>query len=289
MRLGILSFLLTVISRMLLRRDRLSGGMKRARGTFTFDEERIVIPSGDRRLSAVNVSAGDDTPAILICHGIGELVEYWGRVQGVLKEMGVSSLVFNYSGYGASSGRVSAANCEEDAIAAHRYLKDHGHRSSVLLGFSLGSGIGCAAASRIDVDGLILCEGFSTFREGAMAIGCARWLTHAVPDVWNTAGRVCDLSVPVLVVHSDTDELFPMTMAKRVAEACGTRGELMVVNGLSHDAPIYTATPIYWQPIADWVKRRSVESGKEKSLAERNQSALSGSSGDVESLPAPTS
>jgi hypothetical protein len=93
----------------------------------------------------------------------------------------------------------------------------------------------------------------------------------------------------VLVVHSDADELFPMTMAERIAEACGPRGELIVVSGLVHDAPIYTPTPLYWQPIADWIKRRSAWVGKEESPSERNQSAVSGSSGDVESLPAPTS
>ena len=264
MRQGVLSFLLTVISRMLLRRDRLSGGMKQTLDTFAFDKERIVIPSGGRRLSAVYVSAGDDTPAVLICHGIGELVEYWGKVQGVLKERGVSSLVFNYSGYGASSGKVTAANCEEDAIAAHKALVDRGHRSIVLLGFSLGSGIGCAAASRIDVDGLILCEGFSTFREGAKAIGFPRWLTHIVPDVWDTVGRVCDLNVPVLVVHSDADDLFPVSMAKRVADACGQRGELIVIKNLSHNEPIFAPAATYWQPIAEWVKQRSFEAGRKR-------------------------
>src|ERR1700743_2191770 len=146
MRDGLLSFLLTVISRMLVRRDRQSGVMERALNSFPFDKERIVIPSGDRKLSAVYVSAGDDTPAILICHGIGELVEYWGQVQRVLREMGLSSLVFNYSGYGGSTGRVSARNCEEDAIAAYDVLVERGHPSIVLLGFSLGRGIGCGRA-----------------------------------------------------------------------------------------------------------------------------------------------
>jgi uncharacterized protein len=289
MRQGVLSFLLTIISRMLLRRDRLSGGVERALNAFAFNDERLVIPSGGRRLSAVYVSAGDNTPAVLICHGIGELVEYWGRVQGVLKAMGLSSLVFNYSGYGASSGEVSAANCEEDAIAAYRALVDRGHRSIVLLGFSLGSGVGCAAASRIDIDGLVLCEGFSTFREAAMAIGFPRWLTHSVPNVWDTVARVCDLKVPVLVVHSDKDDLFPMSMAKRVAEACGSRGELMVINGLSHNEPIFAPTATYWQPIVDWVKQRSPEALTRKFSTTRDQSALSGSSGEVASLPVPSS
>src|SRR3979490_1683539 len=114
MRQALLTLLLNVISRVLLRSDRMNGIMEQMLGAFTFAKERLVIPSGMRRLSAVYVSAGDDPPAALICHGIGELVEYWGKVQGVLKGMGVSSLVFNYSGYGASSGKVSAANCEED-------------------------------------------------------------------------------------------------------------------------------------------------------------------------------
>jgi len=260
----ILSLILTVISREIFRRDRRNGKMKRILDAFSFAEQRVVLESGGRRLSAVYVSGGNDAPAVLICHGIGEVVEYWGRVQEAFKEMGVSSLVFNYSGYGASSGTITAAHCEEDAIAAYRALVDRGHRSIVLLGFS-------------------------TFREGAMAIGCPQWLTYTVPDVWDTAVRVCDLSVPVLVVHSDADELFPVTMAKRVAEACGPRGDLIVVNGLVHDAPIYTATPVYWQPIADWVKRRSVEVGKQEPPVIRDQSALSGSSGEVESLPAPSS
>jgi pimeloyl-ACP methyl ester carboxylesterase len=270
MRHKILSLILTGISRGIFRRDRRNGKMKRILDAFSFAEQRLVLESGGRRLSAVYVSAGDDSPAVLICHGIGELVEYWGPVQDVLKGLGVSSLVFNYSGYGASSGAVSSAHCEEDAIVAYRALIDRGHRSIVLLGFSLGSGISCAAASRIEVDGLILCEGFSTFREAAVSIGCPQWLTCTVPDVWDTVVRVCDLSVPVLVIHSDADELFPVTMAKRVVEACGPRGELILVGGLSHDAPIYTATPIYWQPIADWVKRRPVEAGKDEAMVSGN-------------------
>jgi uncharacterized protein len=257
MRQGVLSLLLTAISRLLLRRDRLSGKAKQILSDFSFEQERIAISIHGRRLSAVYVSAGDETPAVLICHGIGELVEYWGQVQGLLKAMGVSSLVFNYSGYGASSGSISAAHCEEDAIAAYRELANRGHQSIVLLGYSLGSGVGCAVASRVDVDGLVLCESFSTLREAGEAMGFSPWLTRVVPNVWDTVHQICDLEIPVLVVHSDEDDLFPLSMAERVADACGPRGSLVVINGLSHNAPIFTPTAAYWQPVAAWVKQRS--------------------------------
>jgi hypothetical protein len=173
--------------------------------------------------------------------------------------MGVSSLVFNYSGYGTSTGHLSTAHCEEDAAAACRELGGRGHRSIVLLGFSLGSGVGGAVASRVAVDGLVLCEGFSTLREAAIAMGFPRWVTRMVPDAWDTVNGVSTLETPVLVVHSDVDGLFPLSMAQRVAEACGPRGRLIVINGLSHNAPIFAPTEEYWQPIAEWVKERSSE------------------------------
>lgn len=276
MRGALLTLLLNVTSRMLLRSDRMNGIMDEMLNAFTFAEERLIIPSGKRRLSAVYVSAGEETPAVLICHGIGELVEYWGKVQGLLKGMGISSLVFNYSGYGTSTGHLSTAHCEEDAAAACRELAGRGHRSIVLLGFSLGTGVGCAAASRIDIDGLVLCEGFSTLRDAGIAMGFPRWLTRVVPDVWDTVGQVSSLEIPVLVVHSDVDGLFPLSMAERVAGACGPRGTLIVIKGVSHNAPIFAPTEDYWRPIAEWVKERSYEVPAEGLAARGDQSALRG-------------
>lgn len=270
MRAGVLSFLLTAVSRLLLRSDRLSGRMGQVLSAFSLDQERLIILSGGRRLSAVYVSAGEDTPVVLICHGIGELVEYWGKVQGLLRGMGISSLVFNYSGFGTSSGTVSAAHCEEDAMAAYKELVERGCQSIVLLGFSLGSGIGCAVASRVDLDGLVLCEGFSSFREAGSAMGFPRWLTRIVPNVWDTIHRVGELEIPVLIVHSDTDDLLPFSMAERVVEACGKRGQLIVINGLLHNAPIFAPTETYWRPIAEWVRQRSSEAVRERVAAVRS-------------------
>jgi uncharacterized protein len=268
MRQALLSLILTVTSRMLLRSDRMNGTMEQMLSAFSFAQERLVIPSGRRRLSAVYVSAGEDTPAVVICHGIGDLVEYWAKVQGLLKGMGVSSLVFNYSGFGASSGYVSVARCEEDAIAAYRALVDRGHRSIVLLGFSLGSAVVCAVASRVNASGVVLCEGFSTLREAGIAMGFPLWLTRMVPDVWDTVDRVCELEKPLLVVHSDVDGLFPLSMAQRVTEACGLNATLIMISGLSHNAPIFAPTDDYWQPIAEWVKQRASEVPAEKLSAE---------------------
>ena len=262
MRDAILSWLLTISSRTLLLRDRLTGRMARLQAASPAEMTRLRISSGSRSLAAAYVSAGEGAPVILICHGIGERVEYWGQAQGLLREMGVSSLVFDYSGYGDSSGTVSARHCEEDAISACRYLsladlllKDR--RSLFLLGFSLGSGVAAAITSRVEVDGLILCQGFSSLREAAASVGCPRWTTSAAPDIWRTVDRMSGIDLPVLVIHGDKDGLFPASMAARVAAACGDRGELKVIRGVEHNTPIFTPTREYWEPVATWVKAKS--------------------------------
>jgi len=216
----------------------------------------LVLESAGRRLAAVYVSAGEDAPAFLICHGIGERVEYWGEVQILLKEMGVSSLVFNYTGFGASRGQVRVSHCEEDAIAAYTELKRRGAGAVFLLGFSLGTAIASAVASQVKANGLILCEGFTSLYEAAIVAGLPRWFSAMAGDVWHTARRVGELSVPVLVVHSDGDRLFPVAMAESVVEACGMRGEKIIVRGLDHNEPIFAAPEGYWRAIVDWTKRR---------------------------------
>jgi len=254
----IVSELLEVAGRSLLFRDALDGRMRRYLDRFSFQQERLTLASGKRSLSAVYVSAGDRSPVFLICHGIGERVEYWGDVQGLLRRMGISSLVFNYTGFGASRGRVRVSHREADVMAAWEHLIRGDSKEIFLLGFSLGTGIASATAHHLramQLKGVILCEGFSSLREAAAAAGLPGWLTAVAADTWSTEMQVCDLKVPVLVVHSDGDRLFPLSMAERVAKACGERGEMMIVNGLEHNEPIFFAPESYWGPIVEWAKR----------------------------------
>jgi uncharacterized protein len=131
-------------------------------------------------------------------------------------------------------------------------VEERGHESIFLLGFSLGSGVVLAVAPKLKVDGLVICQGYSTLREAAVAIGFRRWMTHAMPDVWHNVRRIDEVTAPVLVVHSDGDQLFPVAMARQVHKACGERGELIIASGFTHDGPLYFPTVIYWRPIVEW-------------------------------------
>jgi pimeloyl-ACP methyl ester carboxylesterase len=167
-------------------------------------------------------------------------------------------MVFNYSGYGRSSGVVRADHCDEDLVAAYAELRRRvGPEARVfVLGFSLGSGIAASGVRALQPlpEGLIVCEAYTSFREAVCIMGFPTWVARGFPDVWDTVAEAPLAGMPVLVVHSDADKLFPLAMARRIAEACGDRGELAVVNGVSHAAPYRRPTAEYWGKVAEWVR-----------------------------------
>jgi alpha-beta hydrolase superfamily lysophospholipase len=194
--------------------------------------------------------------ALLICHGIGEIVDHWRAAQDLLAAAGIATLVFDYSGFGASQGTVDWQQCERDAITAFEFLQSRlpGHPISVL-GFSLGSGIATAILPRIQAAHLILCSAFTSFREAAFSLGLPRILAPVLPDIWNSAAQLPHCNVPVLIVHSQRDHLFPERMARELAAAAGANGELVIVPNHTHNEPFYRPQYLYWDHIIQHLKK----------------------------------
>ncbi len=249
----------TAASRFLLLRDRIRcfpkqkklAEQRRAREA-EIDLQRQQFPSGRNVLDAVLVMPRT-TPfqaCLLLCHGIGETVEHWQAAQMLLAEHGVASLVFNYSGYGQSTGWISAAQCECDAIAAFRFLERRlpGKRIS-LLGYSLGSGIAAAILRRVPAHTLVLCAAYTSFRDGARRAGLPGFLIGVFPDLWDSERALRGCSVPVVIVQGEQDRLFPPAMARQLARACDGACELMIVRGVSHNGPIFDPQPGYWSAL----------------------------------------
>jgi len=99
---------LTGISRALIVRDRLMGwsGPVWPPTSTVVSASRHSIHSGASILDAIYVEpvGPPARAAVLLCHGIGETVRPWFPVQQLLAINGVASLLFDYSGYGKSTG-----------------------------------------------------------------------------------------------------------------------------------------------------------------------------------------
>jgi pimeloyl-ACP methyl ester carboxylesterase len=211
------------------------------------EETRCQIASGKNTLDAFFVRPADDRvrAVVLLCHGIGETVQHWLPVQRLFASEGVASLVFDYSGYGRSTGWIGGPQCEADAIAAFAHLQMRMPGQPVaLLGFSMGSGVAVAVVRRVDADRLILCAAFTSFRAAAQSLGFPKFLAQSVPHLWRAEENLREYRAPVLIVHGERDELFPVAMAEELASYC--ESELVVVPELTHNQPFYAPDMAYW-------------------------------------------
>ena len=87
---------LTITSRVVLVRDHLVGRVPRKRPECPeISVKQHTIPSGKNLIDAVYVVPADEPAqsAILICHGIGEIVPQWFAVQRILAQFGGASLL----------------------------------------------------------------------------------------------------------------------------------------------------------------------------------------------------
>jgi uncharacterized protein len=255
---------LTCTSRVVQIRDHLLGRVPRARRECEgVRATQQTIRSGRNLLDAVYVEPAGALPraAVLICHGIGEIVAQWFAVQRILVEHGIASLVFDYSGYGRSTGFIDWLQCEKDAIASFEVLKRLGSTVPIsLLGFSLGTGVAPAILGRVRPDRLILCAGYSSFREAAHAAWIPRLLAPIVPPIWSAEQALRNCALPILIVQGDHDRLFQMHMADRLVACSGSRAELLVLPARSHNYPVYHPRADYWSPIAKWILAPQAES-----------------------------
>jgi alpha-beta hydrolase superfamily lysophospholipase len=221
----------------------------------------ISFASGDRILRASWVAAdAANGPALAIFHGDEEDISRWARVQAHLHRAGIASFVFDYSGYGASTGTPSVARLRQDALAAwDRFVAlTPGSRRRVALGFSLGSAVLADAAPRMQPapHALVMAAGFASAREAAVATGrVPGWVAWMLPDLWNSEAALKQVQLPLLVVHSRADEVFAVDHAVRLCRAAAGPCRLVVVDALRHDAPLDPAGSVeFWDVVIDAVR-----------------------------------
>ena len=253
---------LTCASRLVQIRDRLLSRIPRGRPECPgIAITQHTLASGKNLLDAVFVTPlpGKVQATVLICHGIGEIVPQWFPIQRIFAEGGIASLIFDYSGYGRSTGRPDWSQCEEDAVCAFNVLKQLAPRVPIaLLGFSLGTGIAPAILNRVEADRLVLCAGYSSFRKAARAAWIPGFLSPLVPAIWSAEEALRNCPLPILIVQGDHDGLFRLPMAHDLLACCNGRADLLVLPARSHNEPFYNPQPHYWGPIISWLLRDAI-------------------------------
>lgn len=223
--------------------------------------EELTIRSGPRALQAwwVRAAAANDTnKAILIYHGNNETIAEWIPALQFLWQHGISSFVFDYSGFGYSTGPGTFRTLREDAIAARRLFEvKAGSRDKYLLGLSLGSGVLLQGHPGLTPGacGMILVAAFTSLRDVALA-----WrvvpspLAYLAPHIYDNSQHIRSVRVPVLIVHSRDDDLFPPAMPQELYAAANEPKTLILLDGLKHNDMLEGRHAEYLGPIIEHLR-----------------------------------
>ena len=178
---------------------------------------------------------------IIYFHGNGGNISNLGWVGERLAKRGFDVLLFDYRGYGESEGDPrDESGLYADGDAAYAYVINVKHVSPnkvVLHGQSLGTTVVTDLASRQKCGAIILESGLSSASSVAKTAlpWLPRWLHFLGRNRFDSASKLANVHVPVLVSHGDPDLVIPTDEGRALFAAANEPKKLLVFPGAGHN------------------------------------------------------
>jgi len=220
--------------------------------------EDVTLEAADGvKLAAWFVPADKPGGVVLFCHGNGGNICHRLPMLRMLHGMGLSTLIFDYRGYGQSQGSPDEKGTYLDAEAAWEWLvRERGVPPSriVVQGRSLGGSVAAHLAASRTPAALIVESSFTSVPDIAAELYPlfpARLLSRFKYD---TLQGVRQARCPLLVVHSRDDEMIPFRHAERLFEAAREPKEFLEISG-GHNEGFMISEVAYKKALGDFVAR----------------------------------
>ena len=201
-------------------------------------EPLTLVTRDDEQLDAWFIPAEPARGVLLFCHGNAGNLSHRLESIRLFHELGLSVLIFDYRGYGQSSGKPTEKGTYRDADAAWHYLvtqRGIPAEHIILFGRSLGASIAADLATRQSAAGVILESAFTSVPDVAAQLYPwlpVRWLSRYQYD---TRMKLADIHSPVLIVHSREDEIISYANGERMFEAANEPKQFLQLRGGHND------------------------------------------------------
>jgi fermentation-respiration switch protein FrsA (DUF1100 family) len=201
----------------------------------------LTLPTGER-LHAWWLPIPNATGAILYAHGNAGNLSFRGR--GVVRwatELNCSVLIYDYPGYGRSTGKASEQTCYAAAQTAWDWLRQEQKvppAKVLLLGASLGGAMSLELARQHDCRAVVLIKAFTSIPDMAQQMFPwlpARYLVH---HQYDNLAKLPHVHRPVFIVHGTGDQVIPYTHGERLFAAANEPKEFLRLDGDDHNTPL---------------------------------------------------
>ena len=184
-------------------------------------------------LKGVAIAARANMPTMLVFHGNASAASGTVGWLAPLVSRGYGVVAASYRGYSANPGSPSEKGLAADADAFYALAKARAQgRPVIVLGHSLGGGVGFGLARRVKLDALVTIGTFTGMR--AMAPKLARAF---IADRYDNLGAVPTLDEPFFLIHGTADQVVPAQQGNALHNAAVRAkrvGASFVLDGAGH-------------------------------------------------------
>jgi fermentation-respiration switch protein FrsA (DUF1100 family) len=193
--------------------------------------------------------------AVLYCHGnAGNLSHRGEGLRRWVDRFGIGVLIFDYPGYGKSTGLPTEEGCYAAANACYDFLTtviQVPPEKLLIYGGSLGGAVAIDIASRRTPRALILVSAFSSLAD--MARKQFPWLPTRwlVRDQWDNLNKIHLTGGPVFIAHGTADRVVPFTQGLRLFAAASEPKHFLPLQGYDHK---HTPGPEFYEALNRFLK-----------------------------------
>ena len=175
---------------------------------------------------------------LLFFHGNGGNISHRLESLKIFHEMGLSVFIIDYRGYGQSQGTTSEQGTYRDAEAAWQFLTETRGISDediIIFGRSMGGAVAIWLAGKHTPNLLILESAFTSVAD--MAKHYYPYLpTHLLVRIkYASIDRIEYIHCPILISHSQTDEIVPYKYGRELFEKARAPKSFLELKGGHND------------------------------------------------------
>jgi pimeloyl-ACP methyl ester carboxylesterase len=225
---------------------------------LAFEDVRLTAEDGVGIHAFYLPPPGAPRWTVLLAHGnAGNVSHRLDRVIFLQAKLGAEVLLFDYRGYGRSEGSPDEEGTYRDARAAHRFLVEEKRvppERLVLFGESLGSAVALDLALARPCRALVLESPFASVPAMARAVYPFLPLWPFVRTRYDNEAKAPRLTVPLLVLHGERDEVVPFAQGRRVFEAAPGPKHFFAIPRAGHNDTYLVGGDAYWDAVRDFLE-----------------------------------
>ncbi len=220
-------------------------------------EDKWFDTSDGIRLHGWFVPASGHKGVLLFCHGNAGNISH--RLDNIwrLQQRGLSVFIFDYRGYGRSSGQITEKGFFLDAEAAYQVACDLSKGAGVRLvvfGRSLGGIAAVHVGSGMECSGVILESTFTNLGDMASVFFPVPFVGKGLAGRLNAIGKIDRVRCPMLFFHGDCDEIVPLRLGRALFDAAKSSKEFVTLRGATHNDTYMVGGEPYFEKFIGFIE-----------------------------------